>query len=228
LVFWSDRNSDGKPDLQFRDSVMLGNGDGTFQAAQPVNDLRDESRNIALFRTGAAGGSTPSVVGLDYQFGCARLLLADARGKIGWTDDLCVRMTPTYSPAYIGAVGDFNGDGNLDAALADGNNSVVNFFAGDGTGAFRNVSELKIPPQTTFLEFGDFNGDGKPDLAACNVGCVVANGNGDGAFVVEANLGAGAGRASAAVADWNGDGMLDLVIANLKSGTITVLQNVTR
>src|SRR3989442_7239714 len=60
----------------------------------------------------------------------------------------------------MAAVGDFNGDGKLDLAVANG--SVVSILTGDGDGT--------LQPAVNFDGFGysvavgDFNGDGKPDL----------------------------------------------------------------
>jgi len=84
---------------------------------------------------------------------------------------------------------------------------------------------------------GDFNGDGIQDLAVANAGSPidlgnvsVLLGNGDGTFQPAQNFGAGSGPSSVAVGDFNGDGKLDLAVANSpfpELGNVSVLINDT-
>ena len=135
------------------------------------------------------------------------------------------------------AVGDLNGDGQLDVVVANGGfcavrDNCVSVFLGnaDGTlqpavifdaGGVSNISGqgINIP-----IFIADLNGDGKPDLVVANVtdqnqvgdGVIgVLLGNGDGTFqpVVRYDSG-GLGTRPAALADVNGDGRLDVVVVN--------------
>jgi hypothetical protein len=78
---------------------------------------------------------------------------------------------------------------------------------------------------------GDFTGDGKLDLAVADFGDALGNGggvsvllgNGDGTFQPAVNYAAGSGPASVAVKDFNGDGSLDLAVADNQGSTLSVL-----
>jgi hypothetical protein len=114
-------------------------------------------------------------------------------------------------------VGDFNGDGKPDLAVANTSGGNVSVLLGKGDGTFQAAVNYGAGTEADSVTVGDFNGDGKPDLAVAdyNDGTVtVLPGNGDGTFRVAANYGAGTEAISAAVGDFNGDGKPDLAVAN--------------
>ena len=76
------------------------------------------------------------------------------------------------------------------------------------------------------LVAGDFNGDGRPDLAVANSGSddiSVLLGNGDGTFQAPVRIAAGASPTSLVAGDFNGDGRPDLAVANFDSNDMSVL-----
>src|SRR5205807_2406115 len=81
------------------------------------------------------------------------------------------------------------------------------------------------------LAVGDFNGDGKPDLVTGNAGDLnlgaggslgILLGNGDGSFRPVANLPVASNPIAVAVGDFNKDGKLDVVAANLFGSSVSV------
>ena len=133
---------------------------------------------------------------------------------------------------------DFNGDGNLDLAIANASSESVSVMLGVGDGTFRPAVNYLVSPgcAVNFLYAADFNKDGHADiLAACTTGTklVFLPGKGDGtfataefttlplpAFTGDVVLG---GNVQPAVADFNGDGILDVVmpLAVLNTSTLS-------
>jgi hypothetical protein len=223
-----DFNGDGIPDLAVADwysgtvSVLLGKGDGAFQAAPSF-----------------AAGSGPSSVAVGDFNGDGILDLAVASYYSG-VSVLLGQGDGTFLPAvnypagiypHAVAVGDFNGDGIPDLAVANSGSNNVSVLLGKGDGTFLPAVNYPAGIHPYSVAVGDFNGDGKPDLAVANndypyPGTVsVLLGQGDGTFLPAQAFPAGSWPASVAVGDFNGDGILDLAVANSIqfNGTVSVL-----
>ncbi|MCA9166170.1 MAG: VCBS repeat-containing protein [Planctomycetales bacterium] len=124
------------------------------------------------------------------------------------------RALPGVGASDAWAVGDLNGDGNLDLATATG--SLLSLFVDDtGAGDFRLVSTLDNGQAISALAFGDGDGDGDQDLAVQRGGLTSILVNQSGSFAnatinLSANSVSGAGG-TLAWADFNNDGQADLV-----------------
>src|SRR2546426_245451 len=68
------------------------------------------------------------------------------------------------------AVGDFNGDGKPDLAVANYDSTTVQVLLGNGDGTFRTALTFGAGSSPRSVAVGDFNGDGEPDLAVANSG----------------------------------------------------------
>jgi hypothetical protein len=124
------------------------------------------------------------------------------------------------------AVGDFNGDGEADLAIADNGGSSISVLLGSGAGAFKAPVSYTVGTQPVSIAIADFNGDGKSDLAVADqggAGVSVLLGKGDGTFQPAATFPAGVQPTSVAAGDFNGDGYADLAVPNGSGNNVSVL-----
>ena len=210
-------------------SVLLGNGDGTFQS--PVS-YSTGTGNSYFVATGDFNGDGNLDLAVVNQIGpsansVVAILLGNGDGTFGTPASY---MTGAATAASL-AVGDFNGDGAPDLAVANGAADSVSILLGNGDGTFQTAEVYASGGAfANSLAVGDFNGDGAPDLAVVNacasnntaVGCstsgsvAVLLGNGDGTFRPPVAYGSGGNTATfVALADFNGDGNLDLAVSHL-------------
>src|SRR5262249_42286473 len=163
-----DFNGDGVPDLAVANagwfpsqpssvSVLLGNGDGTFQALPNFNF----GTSLTFVAVGDFRGNRvlDLVVG-DWATAAIWLL----RGHGDGTFSLAGSLDQPEQPQSV-AVGDFNGDGVPDVAVAYSSfvYGVVSVMLGNGDGTFQAARHFGAGSLPNSVVVDDFNGDGVPD-----------------------------------------------------------------
>jgi hypothetical protein len=230
-VATGDFNGDGQPDMVTANasdgtvSVLLGNGDGTFQT-QKTFAVGTRPRGVAVGDFNGDGKLDLAVTNANDN--TVSVLLGNGDGTFQPQTPYAVGS----SPGAI-AVGDFNGDGRPDIVVGNyglgccNDNGSLSVLIGNGDGTFRPQQVMSaFYPGTVAV--GDFNGDGKLDLAvgqeSSSGGVQIYLGNGDGTFQAGGSYGNQYDGSSVAVGDLNGDGKLDLVTSNWgENGTVSVL-----
>jgi Flp pilus assembly secretin CpaC len=122
--------------------------------------------------------------------------------------------------------GDFNGDNQLDLAVANQSDNTVSILLGKKDGSFEDKTDFDTGDGPVFLGAGDFNGDGLLDLVVVNQNAnsvSILLGNGDGTFAPRTDFVTGAGPRGVVVGDFNGDGWRDLAVANQNDDSIWIL-----
>ena len=219
----ADVNGDGVPDLTLLDNqtygltVLLGNGDGTFQ---------------------------PSIdVPLQYQWGFGTI--ADLNGDcipdlatVGPGPDLYILMgngdgtfrSPQtyvlpYPPPISAAAGDLNGDGVLDLVICD-NTMSLSILIGNGDGTFQMAAPVTALGHAASAALGDLNGDGNLDVLTQDNGdssIYALLGNGDGSLQPPVPYPVGFEPLTIVTGDFNGDGRMDAAVLNYYDDTVSIL-----
>jgi hypothetical protein len=207
-------------------SVLLGNGNGTMQAATTFSQTLGTV--YAAISADVNGDGIPDLVESVYvpsyaNQGGILVYLGTGNGQYA---------APTlyitgYTTATAVVAGDFNDDGKIDIGVVGGclddscAQGGVSILLGNGDGSFQSPVSYGTGGQYSLsLITGDFNGDGQLDVAVVNQSSSVSIllGNGDGTLQSAVVTSAGSLNFGIAAADFNGDGKTDIALAYYDTG----------
>jgi hypothetical protein len=248
LIAIADVNGDGKPDLVVANfcpdsdlgcygddtdgtvSVLLGNGDGTFQTAVPYDSGAPGALSVAI--GDVTGDGIPDVVVGNL---CSAGSFCESTGSwsvLPGNGNGTFQSPLNYeSGYYVGSavLADLNGDGTLDEVLAFLCGTLGECSSGSGGGVSVYGGDKKGGVFPSSVAVADVNGDGKPDVIVANecgtykngkcsadgaVGVLLNNGNGTFQTAVPYSSGGPGSPGSVAVGDLNGDGIPDIAVVN--------------
>ena len=216
-----DINHDGNLDLiqgnnRGSISVLLGNGNGSFQQAQDIDvgGMWPDQITIADVND---DGNPDLIVRNSYSSG---VLLGNGNGSFQAMHLLLIDPWLSFYPGRGSvAVGDVNGDGKVDLVFSDldgTNGSGIHVFLGDGNGNFQFAGDVPSGAAQDSISIGDFNGDGHQDL----INGIVFLGNGDGTFAYDES-----DYVADTVGDFNNDGNLDYLYMGLYYDSSNIIHN---
>jgi hypothetical protein len=227
----ADITGDGKPDILTASSLLVGDGTGHFTVKLGnqfpgltnnvggvirVADLNNDKKNDAVVTTTDSAGNPSS----------AYIFLGQTGGKFGTGTALPV------SNVIDVAIADLNGDKIPDLALlsyTSGSGISAHVLLGKGNGTFGAPLAVTLPAGVAQSTGGrifaaDFNNDKKMDLLVLDVGTpfqassngasYVFLGDGKGGFKLSTSITDVKNPFDAAIADFNKDGKLDLVLSS--------------
>ena len=216
-------------------SVLLGNGDGTFQAPRQfavgsfiagskssISGLPNYGRSLVI--ADLTGNGIPDIVVTNHDSGDISVLLGRGDG----TFEPQRRYDATTGPFSI-AVGDLTGNGIPDIVVQDsilGTTGHIAVLLGRGDGTFEpeqlisEVQNVSVPDAG--IAIADVNDDGHPDLIVANMdprGVQVFLGNGNGTFRAGSVL-LGPFGGEITVADLNGDNNPDIIVPDIQANLV--------
>jgi hypothetical protein len=226
-------------------SVLLGNGDGTFQNAVSLPGLPQFFQPNSVAVGDLRGDGTCDIV----TAGNGNYVLVFLGNGDGTFQPPVRYATGALRFARWVALGDFNGDGVPDlvtANLLPGNNfeyqASVSVFLGNGDGTFADAVTYSLVDASSARDVrndvsvvvGDFSGNNQEDLivsARANGssadGLYQLVGNGDGTFQAPVQMRTVLQPKVAATGDFNGDGLLDLAVPSEFDQNVSVFLNNT-
>ena len=231
MVAEGDLNRDGSRDLVVlpssgttRLAVVLGNGDGTFQASRLVSVGGAVAQALAVADFNADGKFD---LGVLQHFPSPRVAIFLGNGDGTFQAGRFSAVTGSNFEVVPMKVADLTGDGVVDLAVLNQSLNQLRVLRGVGDGTFVELSGIAVGTNPTGLAIADLNVDLRPDVMVTLPDAdevAVLLGTGGGAFGAPVRLAVGDGPAAVVSGDVDGDSHLDLVVTNQQSHDVSVLR----
>jgi len=202
-------------------SVLLGNGDGTFDVLGEfgVGGARPEGVLLAFID----GDSILDVVTANFEGDSVSVLLGSGTGALG-----APIVTPVAGGPRFVVASDFDGDDILDLATANYDGDSVSILKGNDTGNFVITGTLGVGNGPEVIALAHLTPDANIDLVTSNAiadTVTPLQGNGAGGFAVGAPHPVDNRPRFVFATDLDGDGLDDLIVANNADHTVTLERN---
>jgi hypothetical protein len=221
FISTGDFNKDNRTDIVVANygtdniGILFGYGNDSIPSSLAVGDFnKDNQLDIAV----ANYGTNNVGIFLGYRNGT-------------FTSPKTYTTLPKSNPSSI-AVADFNNDNQLDIVVANYGTGNVGIFFGHGNGTFLAEITYTISSSSRpqYITVGDLNNDNTLDIVIVDsendeVYVLPTYGNGSFATITAYDPISGSNPSCVAVADFNNDNLLDLVVANNGTNNVLVLMD---
>jgi hypothetical protein len=220
--------------------VVVGGGKTTFLTTPP-GAAANFSQMLSLVKHGRrillrAGDGQPSTFFAGEKFPVSLAQFSASLGGAGVdVAGVSTSSFPTANyatgngPTFV-ATASLRNNGIDDLIVTNFTDNTISVLLGNGDGTFASQASYDVGTGPAWIATGDFNKDGNIDVAVANQNSntiSILMGNGDGTFQPQTTVTTGNVPVSVITAnihDSNGNGNLDLVVANHSDNTISILQ----
>ncbi|MFZ0980125.1 MAG: FG-GAP-like repeat-containing protein [Candidatus Acidiferrales bacterium] len=221
-------------------SILLGNGDGTFQ---PKTDIATGNAPVSVISANFHDVTAPGGVDLAVaNQGDNTISIFQGNGDGTFKAPTLIHLPAGFAPSSLAAA-DLNSDGHIDLVVADEGNNTFSVLLGNGDGTFQPRTDYPTGNDPVYVAFGDFTGNNALDVAVANNGAPTSTNTGNtvsiyynqinnenvptGTFAAGTtrDFAAGNGPTSIAVADYNLDGMADMAVSDQTDNAVSLILN---
>jgi hypothetical protein len=209
IITANDGVSIGSGDRTNTVSVLLGNGDGTFQHKRDY--FAGPGGPLDLVVADLRGNGILDIATVNEFAGIVDVLMGNGDGSFRPPISYPVGARPQHI-----AAGPFGGDSAVpDLAVTDHDSGTVSVLVNHGDGTFRQHVDYPVGSEPFGITLGDFANNGNLDIAVADSqsnSVSILMGNGDHTFQPARNIAVPGSPNSLVAADFNNDGNLDLAV----------------